>query len=168
MFNFIVFCYNGVTIAGLQSLRSWWLWEIGYLLAFREGWVSVWTYFIICLKYEHVVLCLILLTQPLQSFCAEFLRRPPINKTSELVEKIIKSNDTKRVKSYVEAGCINSHDGMQNVSKCECNGQLVILNYWSNCFWAIEILNFWQTCESFLSSRIPTRVHKQNSFPHVC
>ncbi|KAL6335472.1 hypothetical protein AAG906_029715 [Vitis piasezkii] len=47
----------------------------------------------------------------------EFLRRPPINKTSELVEKIIKSNETKRVKSYVEAGCINSHDGTQNISK---------------------------------------------------
>ncbi|KAJ9692746.1 hypothetical protein PVL29_011707 [Vitis rotundifolia] len=47
----------------------------------------------------------------------EFLRRPPINKTSELVEKIIKSNETKRVKSYVEAGCIDSHDGTQNISK---------------------------------------------------
>ncbi|XP_034696065.1 uncharacterized protein LOC117922142 [Vitis riparia] len=47
----------------------------------------------------------------------EFLRRPPLNKTSELVEKIIKSNETKRVKSYVEAGCINSHDGTQNISK---------------------------------------------------
>ncbi|XP_059595614.1 uncharacterized protein LOC100254847 isoform X2 [Vitis vinifera] len=50
----------------------------------------------------------------------EFLRRPPINKTSELVEKIIKSNETKRVKSYVEAGCINSHDGTQNISKSKC------------------------------------------------
>ncbi|RVW92082.1 hypothetical protein CK203_037123 [Vitis vinifera] len=50
------------------------------------------------------------------------------NKTSELVEKIIKSNETKRVKSYVEAGCINSHDGTQNISKCKCSCQSIILN----------------------------------------
>ena len=71
---------------------------------------------------------LFLLTQLFQFSCAEFLRRPPINKTSELVEKIIKSNETKRVKSYVEAGCINSHDGTQNISKCKCSCQSIILN----------------------------------------
>ncbi|KAK9284964.1 hypothetical protein L1049_024146 [Liquidambar formosana] len=47
----------------------------------------------------------------------EFLRRPPIDKTSELIKSIIKTNETKRVKSYVEARCINTHDGVQNISK---------------------------------------------------
>ncbi|XP_057957440.1 uncharacterized protein LOC131150619 isoform X1 [Malania oleifera] len=47
----------------------------------------------------------------------EFLRRSPINTKSELVEKILKVNETNRVKSYVQAGCINACDGVQNVSK---------------------------------------------------
>ncbi|XWS45069.1 hypothetical protein CRYUN_Cryun15aG0105000 [Craigia yunnanensis] len=45
----------------------------------------------------------------------EFLQRPPINKTSKLIENIIKANETKRLKSYLEAGCINSHDRVQNM-----------------------------------------------------
>ncbi|KAL6225025.1 hypothetical protein ACLB2K_003878 [Fragaria x ananassa] len=44
----------------------------------------------------------------------EFLRRPPINKTSQLVKNIIQSNETKRVKSYIEAGCINTDDEVQS------------------------------------------------------
>ncbi|KAH9664171.1 FAD-binding protein [Citrus sinensis] len=47
----------------------------------------------------------------------EFLRRPPIDRTSELIENIVKSNETKRVKSYFESGCINVHDSVQNMSK---------------------------------------------------
>lgn len=47
----------------------------------------------------------------------ERLRRPPIDRTSELVENIIKANETKRVKSYFEAGCINTDHGVQSVSK---------------------------------------------------
>ncbi|XWS29638.1 hypothetical protein CRYUN_Cryun24cG0046600 [Craigia yunnanensis] len=47
----------------------------------------------------------------------EFLRRPPINKTSMLIENIIKANETKRLKSYLAAGCINSHDSAENMSK---------------------------------------------------
>ncbi|XP_057957450.1 uncharacterized protein LOC131150619 isoform X2 [Malania oleifera] len=50
----------------------------------------------------------------------EFLRRSPINTKSELVEKILKVNETNRVKSYVQAGCINACDGVQNVSKSKC------------------------------------------------
>ncbi|KAL7003132.1 hypothetical protein U1Q18_004289 [Sarracenia purpurea var. burkii] len=48
----------------------------------------------------------------------EFLRRPPINKTSELIESIFKVNETRRVLTYVEAGCVNAHDNIQNISKC--------------------------------------------------
>ncbi|XP_022775063.1 uncharacterized protein LOC111317025 isoform X3 [Durio zibethinus] len=47
----------------------------------------------------------------------EFLRRPPINKTSKLIENIIKANETKRLKSYFEVGCITSHDSVENMSK---------------------------------------------------
>ncbi|XP_012492089.1 uncharacterized protein LOC105804143 [Gossypium raimondii] len=47
----------------------------------------------------------------------EFLLRPPIKKTSKLIENILKANETKRLKSYLEAGCINSHDRVENTSK---------------------------------------------------
>ncbi|KAL0297851.1 UNVERIFIED_CONTAM: hypothetical protein Scaly_3081100, partial [Sesamum calycinum] len=46
-----------------------------------------------------------------------FLVRPPIDKTSSLVERIIKAHGSTRVLSYVEAGCLNTHDSVQNVSK---------------------------------------------------
>ncbi|KAL4615992.1 hypothetical protein ACB092_07G167500 [Castanea dentata] len=47
----------------------------------------------------------------------EYLRRPPIDRASKLVENIIKANETKRVKSYFEASCINTHDGVHSISK---------------------------------------------------
>ena len=43
-----------------------------------------------------------------------------------MVENIIKANETKRVKSYFEAGCINTDHGVQSVSKCKCNCFLCI------------------------------------------
>ncbi|XP_028119146.1 uncharacterized protein LOC114316658 isoform X2 [Camellia sinensis] len=46
----------------------------------------------------------------------EFLCRLPINKTSELIERIFKANETRRVLTYVESGCINAHDSIQNIS----------------------------------------------------
>ncbi|KAJ4714625.1 FAD-binding protein [Melia azedarach] len=51
----------------------------------------------------------------------EFLRRPPIGRTSELIGNIINANETKRVKSYFEAGCVNVHDSVQNISKLRMN-----------------------------------------------
>nr|XP_016468889.1 PREDICTED: uncharacterized protein LOC107791357 isoform X2 [Nicotiana tabacum] len=50
----------------------------------------------------------------------EYIRRPPIEKNSGLVERIIRENDTKRLSSYVEAGCLNAHDTLQNMSKSKC------------------------------------------------
>ncbi|KZV37379.1 hypothetical protein F511_01247 [Dorcoceras hygrometricum] len=48
-----------------------------------------------------------------------FLQRPPVKKTSTLVESIIKAHGTKRFLSYVEAGCKNIHDDVQNVGKLQ-------------------------------------------------
>ncbi|XP_050151613.1 uncharacterized protein LOC126626326 isoform X2 [Malus sylvestris] len=48
----------------------------------------------------------------------EFLRRPRIDETLDLVKNIIRGNETKKVKSYVEAGCLNADDGRRNISKC--------------------------------------------------
>lgn len=59
--------------------------------------------------------------------CSGFLGRPPINKTSTLVESIIKAHGSKRVLSYVEAGCVNTHDSVRNVSKCKSDKNLECL-----------------------------------------
>ncbi|CDP04269.1 unnamed protein product [Coffea canephora] len=50
----------------------------------------------------------------------DFLRRPPIDTTSELVANIIKANETRRLSSYIEAGCVNMHDRKQCLGKCKC------------------------------------------------
>ncbi|CAI9090966.1 OLC1v1025866C1 [Oldenlandia corymbosa var. corymbosa] len=47
----------------------------------------------------------------------DFLRRPPLNLKSELIGQIIKANQSKRLSSYLEAGCVNTHDSKQNISK---------------------------------------------------
>ncbi|KAF2295722.1 hypothetical protein GH714_033731 [Hevea brasiliensis] len=47
----------------------------------------------------------------------EFLRRPPINRKSKLIENIIRANETERFKSYMAAGFITNHDSIQNISK---------------------------------------------------
>ncbi|KAI3978642.1 hypothetical protein MKX01_015817 [Papaver californicum] len=51
----------------------------------------------------------------------ELLRRRPIHKTSDVVDGVIKANDTKRLKAYLKSGCINVDEGVQSVSKLiEC------------------------------------------------
>lgn len=47
----------------------------------------------------------------------ELLRRPSLDITSEIVDKILKANQTERVKAYVQSGCKNVHDGVQAISK---------------------------------------------------
>ncbi|KAL9246194.1 hypothetical protein vseg_019759 [Gypsophila vaccaria] len=46
----------------------------------------------------------------------EFLRRSPIHETCELVQSILKENET-RVKSYVEVSCINVYDSKLSVTQ---------------------------------------------------
>lgn len=48
-----------------------------------------------------------------------FLQRAPIDKASTLVERILSAHGSRRVLSYFEAGCANSHDSVQHVSKCK-------------------------------------------------
>ncbi|OAP05118.1 hypothetical protein AXX17_AT3G43790 [Arabidopsis thaliana] len=48
-----------------------------------------------------------------------FLQRPPIVTSSKLIENIIKKNETRRLKSYIEAGCINIHDAAQSTRACK-------------------------------------------------
>lgn len=47
----------------------------------------------------------------------EYVQRPRIEKYSDLVESIIKANETKRLASYIEAGCKNTNDSIQNINK---------------------------------------------------
>ncbi|GAB2234757.1 hypothetical protein Droror1_Dr00004022 [Drosera rotundifolia] len=47
----------------------------------------------------------------------EFLRRPPIDTSSQLVQNLIKENETKRMKAYVGRGCINSHDSVLKLTE---------------------------------------------------
>lgn len=47
----------------------------------------------------------------------EFLRRPPIDMTSEMVKRVLKANMTRRMTSYVQAGCMKPHDSKQNMNK---------------------------------------------------
>lgn len=60
----------------------------------------------------------------------EFFRQSPINETSEWVERIIRTNKTKRLLKYVEAGCVNAHDGIQNISRLH-TCQVGLLDYLS-------------------------------------
>ncbi|KAF3624115.1 E3 ubiquitin-protein ligase UPL7 [Capsicum annuum] len=53
----------------------------------------------------------------LKLFNATYLRRQPIEKNTELVEHVIKDNESKRLSSYIEAGCLNAHDSVHNMSK---------------------------------------------------
>lgn len=45
----------------------------------------------------------------------EFIRRPPINENSDLIEHIFQTNETKRLLAYVEGGCVKSHDKIESI-----------------------------------------------------
>ncbi|KAG6586242.1 26S proteasome regulatory subunit 6A-like A, partial [Cucurbita argyrosperma subsp. sororia] len=47
----------------------------------------------------------------------ELLRRPAINRTSKLIENVVETNNTESLRSYFEAGCITTHDGLQSSKK---------------------------------------------------
>lgn len=47
----------------------------------------------------------------------EFLRRPPIDTTSEIIDRVLKANMTRRLASYIQAGCLNPHDSKLNMNK---------------------------------------------------
>ncbi|KAJ6421576.1 hypothetical protein OIU84_028865 [Salix udensis] len=71
----------------------------------------------------------------------EFLRQPPIDETSQLIKNIIKANETRRVKSYIEAGCVNVHDSIQNTNKCKRKLHTCLLGLHNHLSQAKTLLN---------------------------
>ncbi|KAF5178770.1 Fad-binding protein [Thalictrum thalictroides] len=49
----------------------------------------------------------------------ELLQSPPLNKTSQVVDNIVKANQTDRVKAYAQSGCRITSDGIQKVNTCQ-------------------------------------------------
>ncbi|KAI3816145.1 hypothetical protein L1987_15835 [Smallanthus sonchifolius] len=47
----------------------------------------------------------------------EFIRRPSIDKTSEIFEKVIKANNTDRIQSYIKAGYVHTSSRAENLNK---------------------------------------------------
>ncbi|KAJ3683493.1 hypothetical protein LUZ60_013720 [Juncus effusus] len=47
----------------------------------------------------------------------EYFRRPEISEDSKIINEIIKSNMTERMKSYLDAGCTMSHQNIQNITQ---------------------------------------------------
>nr|GMC54713.1 DNA double-strand break repair Rad50 ATPase [Ipomoea batatas] len=64
----------------------------------------------------------------------EYVQRPPIEKKSELVERIIRDNETKRLLSYIEAGYKNTNDGIQNINKCKFISSYIHMQF---CFFSV-------------------------------
>lgn len=62
----------------------------------------------------------------------ELLRRPAINRSSKLIEDVIETNNTENLKSYFEAGCINTHDGVQSTKKCMFLSRLQVSEFVDN------------------------------------
>ncbi|KAI4329897.1 hypothetical protein MLD38_028230 [Melastoma candidum] len=48
-----------------------------------------------------------------------FLRRPPLDRRSELFESIIKANETSRLNAYFDAGCFTNNRAKQNLVKLQ-------------------------------------------------
>lgn len=158
-FLLLIFILNGCPVnTGSQNLRNLQVLEADYSMAISKRLVCMW--FKIMLGhsfFSFLHFCLITLFCFI--FLIEFLRRPPIDETSQLIKNIIKANETKRVKSYIEAGCINVHDSIQNTNKCKCKCNqyftlpslefsilcLLVLffckTFWPNCYalWHTEV-----------------------------
>ncbi|XP_020087786.1 uncharacterized protein LOC109709843 isoform X2 [Ananas comosus] len=49
----------------------------------------------------------------------EYFRRPKLDGTSKIVDEIIRSNFTEKMKAYVEAGCNHSFQNIQNISQIQ-------------------------------------------------
>lgn len=119
-FFLLIFVLNGCTVnIGSQSLRNLQVLEADYSMAISKRLVYRW----FKMMLEHLFFCFLhfcLIALFCFIFLIEFLRQPPIDGTSQLIKNIIKANETRRVKSYIEAGCINVHDSIQNTNKCKC------------------------------------------------
>ena len=61
------------------------------------------------------------------SYPPALLKRSPILTSSKFIESILKNNETRRLKSYVESGCINIDDAALSTRACKFTHQL----FWS-------------------------------------
>lgn len=52
------------------------------------------------------------------------LKRSPMVTSSDLVKNILKNNETRRLKSYIESGCINMDDAAKSTKACK-----LLINY---------------------------------------
>jgi hypothetical protein len=59
------------------------------------------------------------MTEALSNLIAEYFRRPQIPKESDVMNQILKSNCTVRMRSYVEAGCRLHYQNISNINQCE-------------------------------------------------
>lgn len=92
-----------------------------YLLRFQQGLSTLLCYYLHCglcsLQSSFYDMFMTLLFIKIN--ISGFLQRPPIVTSSKLIENIIKKNETKRLKSYIDAGCVNIHDAVQSTRACE-------------------------------------------------
>jgi hypothetical protein len=59
------------------------------------------------------------LTEALNNLIAEYFRRPQIPKESDVMNQILKSNCTVRMRSYIEAGCRLHCQNISNINQRE-------------------------------------------------
>lgn len=157
----LIFILNGCPVnTGSQNLRNLQVLEADYSMAISKRLVCTW--FKIMLGhsfFSFLHFCLITLFCFI--FLIEFLRRPPIDETSQLIKNIIKANETKRVKSYIEAGCINVHDSIQNTNKCKCkcNQYFTLPSLEFSILWLLVLFfckTFWANCYALWHTEVHT------------
>jgi len=160
-FLLLIFILNGCPVnTGSQNLRNLQVLEADYSMAISKRLVCTW--FKIMLGhsfFSFLHFCLITLFCFI--FLIEFLRRPPIDETSQLIKNIIKANETKRVKSYIEAGCINVHDSIQNTNKCKCkcNQYFTLPSLEFSILWLLVLFfckTFWANCYALWHTEVHT------------
>ena len=61
------------------------------------------------------------------SYPPGLLKRSPILTSSKLIENILKNNETRRLKSYVEAGCINIDDAARSTRACKFTSSTLLI-----------------------------------------
>lgn len=90
-----------------------------FLLRFQQGLCTFLTLY--CLHFYHIPLSLwhLFLSPGL-------LKRSPMLTSSTLIKNLIKSNETRRLKSYIDSGCINIDDAAKSTKACKWSTLLIL------------------------------------------